>query len=207
MIVLVGYLASAILALSLMTGNALRFRWLNIAGCVSFIVYGVLINALPVMVANSFLLCINIYQLVKLYTYKENFHHIAFKTADPFVEKFLSFYKADIEKFFPGYHFTTDEGRICFVVLRDMVIANIFVARLNNSGRATVEINYTVEHYRDYKVGSFIFDKEKEYLLHLGVKEIVYEAVPNINHENFIRVMGFKKEQVDGTICYLKTLI
>jgi hypothetical protein len=207
MIVLIGYLASAILALSLMVSNAVRFRWLNIAGCICFIVYGVLINAFPVLVANCILLCINIYQLVKLLSVKETFQQVAFKTGDAFVEKFLAFYKSDIEKYFPGFTFKTSDGKICFVVLRDMVIANIFVAKLNNDGKAIVEINYTVPHYRDFKVGRFIFDKEKEYLLKHGVAQIVYEKIQNKNHEHFVRVMGFKKQLAGETFYYVKNLI
>ncbi len=207
MIVVIGYLASAILALSLMVSNATRFRWLNIAGCICFIVYGVLINAFPVLLANSILLCINIYQLVKLLSAKETFHHVAFKTGDAFIEKFLAFYQADIEKYFPGYRFTSSDGRICFVVLRDLVIANIFVAKLNNDGKAIVEINYTVPHYRDFKVGRFIFDKEKEYLLSHGVQQIVYEKIQNKNHEHFIRVMGFSPQQLGNGMSYTKSLV
>ncbi|MES2776781.1 MAG: hypothetical protein V4722_21560 [Bacteroidota bacterium] len=203
MIVVIGYLASAILAVSLMMSNALRFRWLNIAGNICFITYGAFINAFPIMVANSILLCINIYQLIKLLTFKETFHHVAFKTGDAFIEKFLAFYQSDIQAYFPGYRFAGSDGRICFVVLRDLVIANIFVARLHDDGKATVEINYTVPHYRDFKVGRFIFDKEKEYLLAHGVNEIVYDKVPNKGHENFIRVMGFTSQGVG----YQKSLV
>ena len=206
MIVVIGYLASAILAISLMMSNALRFRWLNIAGNCCFIVYGIFIAAFPIIVANSILLCINIYQLVKLLTFKETFYHVAFKTGDAFIEKFLAFYQTDIENYFPGYNFTRSDGRICFVVLRDLVIANIFVAKLNNDGKAIVEINYTVPHYRDFKVGRFIFDKEKEYLLSHGVEQIVYENIHNKNHENFIRVMGFT-QPIGSEIGFTKSLI
>ncbi len=207
MILVIGYLASAILAISLMVSNAVRFRWLNIAGCICFIFYGVLINAFPILVANTILLCINIYQLVKLLNAKETFQQVAFKTGDTFVEKFLAFYQADIEKYFPGFTFKTSEGKICFVVLRDMVIANIFVAKLNSDGKATVEINYTVPHYRDFKVGRFIFDKEKEYLLKHGVLQIIYEKVENKSHEHFIRVIGFIEQPTGSEIGFIKSLV
>src|SRR5688572_17319812 len=56
-----GYLASLLLALSLMVNNDLRFRWLNSGGCVAFIIYGVLINAIPIILTNTGLLLINLY--------------------------------------------------------------------------------------------------------------------------------------------------
>ena len=54
-----GYLASILLAISLMVNNDLKFRWLNTFGCLSFILYGIFIQAMPVILTNSLLLLIN----------------------------------------------------------------------------------------------------------------------------------------------------
>lgn len=206
MIVAIGYFASALLALSLVVTNALRFRWLNLLGCLSFAVYGMCIDAFPVIVANSILLCINIYQLVKLFSGKEAFEMVAVTNENEIVKSFLKFYHSDIELFFPDFVFKSAPGKISFVVLRDLAIANIFVAQLNDNGDAVVEVNYTVEKYRDYKVGKFIFDKEKEFLLTKGVKRILYASVFNNSHENFLKVMGFTSENVTGRKAYTKFL-
>jgi hypothetical protein len=206
MLDLVGYLASAILAISLMTSNSLRFRWLNIAGNITFITYGVLIHAIPVMVANSILLVINIYQLIKLYSFKETFHLVPFEAGDKFIQEFLNFYKVDIKHYFPDFTVHQQSNCICFAVLRDLVISNVFVAHLQEDGYAIVEINYTVANYRDFKVGRFIFDKEKEYLTSQGIKHIVYENVHNKNHQNFIKVMGFAEQRFNGKTCWVKSL-
>src|SRR3954468_18704805 len=102
---LVGYLASVLLALSLLVNNDLRFRWLNTFGCLAFIVYGVLIHALPILLTNSLLLVINLFYLVKIYRYRaeEDFDLIPFQPGDLIVKKFLSFYGKDIEAYFPRY--------------------------------------------------------------------------------------------------------
>jgi hypothetical protein len=100
MIVLIGYLASAFLAFSLITVNAVKFRWLNIFGCISFIVYGVLIAAFPVILANVTLLGINVYQLVKMYRYQETFSLLPIHYDVDLMQKFLSFYKTDIQQYF-----------------------------------------------------------------------------------------------------------
>ena len=87
-----------------------------------------------------------------------------------------------------------------------MAVANIFVASINADGSAIVKINYTVAKYRDYKVGKFIFDHEKKYLLSKGVKVLVYEEVFNKNHEGFLKKMGFVKEAFGSKESYLKRL-
>ncbi len=208
MVVLVGYLASAFLAYSLVVNNALKFRYLNILGCLSFIIYGLLISAFPVILANSILLLINIYQLIKLYKAKEQFSFVPIKKGDLLIENFLLFHQKDIQSYFPEFAFATnDKLSISFVVLRDTVISNIFIAELDENGNAWVHINYTVPQYRDFKVGKFIFDRGKDYLIQQGVEHIRYQKVSNNGHSHFLKVMGFKNENWQGTNCLTKHLV
>jgi uncharacterized protein with PQ loop repeat len=200
----IGYLASILLAISLLVTNDLKFRWLNTWGCVFFIVYGILINALPIILTNSILFLINLFYLIKIYNAKEDFELIEFKGGEKLVYKFLSFYKEDIAKYFPMYIHDENENKLKFVVLRDLVIANIFIAGLDNNGNAFVELNYTVPKYRDYKVGEFIFNSEQKFLISKGVRSIVYKEVPNKQHERFLKVMGFKK--INDASSYIKHL-
>lgn len=82
------------------------------------------------------------------------------------------------------------------------MIANIFAATLDEDGTAVVNINYTVAKYRDYKVGKFIFEKEKTYLVSKGVKQLKYAQVINRKHQKFLGVMGFKKVTEDGKVFF-----
>jgi hypothetical protein len=204
---LVGYLASLLLAISLVVNNDLKFRWLNTFGCLSFIIYGILISAFPIILTNAILLFINLFYLVKIYRTEEDFDFLEFKTGDKLIEKFLSFHKADITAYFPQFNLYQEGNEISFAVLRDMVIANIFVATLTHDGIAIVKINYTVPKYRDYKVGKFIFEKEKKYLISKGVKQVVYNEVYNKQHESFLKTMGFTKDSVDGKEVLMKSLL
>src|SRR5690242_9880736 len=94
-----GYLASVLLAISLLVSNALKFRWINIFGCLSFIIYGIFFNALPVIISNGILLIINIYQLFKLYNRKEDFEFAGINKDNELISRFLDFYRKDIELF------------------------------------------------------------------------------------------------------------
>ena len=208
MVMWIGYLASIFLAYSLIVTNALKFRILNILGCLTFIIYGVLIPAFPVIVANGLLLFINIFQLHKFHQSNEQFQYVSIEQSDKIVDKFISFYKKDIEQFFPDFRYIpTLQQQISFVVLRDAAIANLFMATIDGNGNATVRINYTVPQYRDYKVGRFIFEKEKSFLIANSIKKVVYETVSNKNHLNFIQVMGFSQEFLNNTKCWTKSLV
>ena len=206
MIELVGYIASVLLAISLLVTNDLQFRWLNTGGCFAFIAYGGLIGAFPIILTNAILLFINLFYLIKIYRTEEAFDFLEFKYGDEMIRKFMSFHQNDINNYFPEFGIDEQGNDVSFAVLRDLVIANIFVAQLSNDGTAAVKINYTVPKYRDYKVGRFIFEKERKYLISKGVKQVFYNKVFNMQHERFLKRMGFKKELVHGIECYNKHL-
>lgn len=193
-----GYLASVLLAIGLLVNNDLKFRWLNTGGNVAFIIYGVVLGAVPIILTNSILLAINLFYLYKIYNRKEHFELLEFSNGGIMIDRFLSFYQPDISVFFPDFKREQLEGKLNFVVLRDLVIANIFSARLDSNGAAEVFINYTVTKYRDYKVGRFIFDKEKQYLVSKGVKTLYYTTVANKRHEKFLTVMGFSIQELNA---------
>lgn len=201
-----GYLASLLLALGLLVNNDLKFRWLNTGGNIAFILYGVVLGAVPIILTNSLLLAINLFYLYKIYTRKEHFELIEFSNGGIMIERFLSFYQDDIAIHFPEFKRELLEGNLNFVVLRDLVIANVFSTTPDNNGTGIVLINYTVAKYRDYKVGRFIFDTEKKFLLSKGIKNVQYNAVANHRHEKFLKVIGFKKITNQGKSIFTKNL-
>lgn len=205
-VLLVGYAASVLLAISLLVNNDLKFRWLNTWGCIAFITYGVMINALPIIITNSILLLINAFHLVKIYRRNENFDLLEFSKDDKLIHKFLSFHQNDIQAYFPEFNPKEEGNNINFVVLRDMIIANIFVASVMNDGTALVKINYTVPKYRDYKIGKFLFQKEKQFLLSKGIQRLVYTKVFNKKHEAYLVKMGFEKELMNEQLYYHKNI-
>lgn len=88
------------------------------------------INAVPIIFTNTFLLGINIYYLIKTYRSTEDFDMISFKGNEKLILKFLEFYKTDIKNYFPDYTSQIETNNLKFVVLRDLVIANIFIGEM-----------------------------------------------------------------------------
>lgn len=201
-----GYLASLALIIALLVNNDLKFRWFNAAGNTIFIVYAIIIHAFPVLLTNSILLCINIVYLVRVYNKKEIFDLLEFKGEEKLVSKFITFYQNDIAAYFPAFKAEEMKDNLNFVITRNLVIANIFSASLSPEGDATVLINYTVEKYRDYKTGRYLFEKERDNMVARGVKRIVYKKVYNKQHERFLKVMGFAKIHGDEEAALIKTL-
>ena len=61
-----GYFASVLLVASLMMSDVKKLRWLNLAGCVAFAIYGLIIMAWPVAFTNALIALVNLYHIIKL---------------------------------------------------------------------------------------------------------------------------------------------
>ena len=59
----IGYLAPAFLVLSFLFKDMFKLRLINSVGCVCFIIYGFLLSAYPVVIANAVIVGINVYHL------------------------------------------------------------------------------------------------------------------------------------------------
>ena len=186
-----GYLASLFLIIALLANGDVKFRIYNSLGSISFIIYGIIFSAWPVLLTNLILFFINIYYLRKLYAYKEDFELIEFSGDEKLPLKFLHFYAVDIKIYFPDFKEEQLKGNINFVVLRDLVIANIFSAQVLENGDAVVALNYTTKKYRDFKVGKFIFEREKQYLISKGIKRIIYKHAANKSHIHYLKTLRF----------------
>jgi hypothetical protein len=66
----VGYTALAISLLSVNMSNMVRFRWLHLSSSCIYCMYGVLIEATPLIVGALMFASIHIYRLYKLYHVK-----------------------------------------------------------------------------------------------------------------------------------------
>lgn len=97
----IGYLASGIIALSMTMNSILKFRWINLAGALTFSTYGFLIGALPVGFLNAFIACVDIYYLYTIYSKKEVFEILEVRADNRYLLRFLKFHEKDIQKFFP----------------------------------------------------------------------------------------------------------
>jgi hypothetical protein len=201
----IGYLATVFLGISLMTKNSIRFRWINGAGCLAFVIYGFLIGALPVVITNLLLVVINFYYLIKLYKTEDTFDLIEYKPDEQMVQKFISFYAEDIKEYFPDYIPSGEPNRVRFIILRNLVIANIFVAEIKEGVVAEVLLNFTIPQFRDNKVGKFLLNSKKDYLLEKGIHDLHYEKVTHKGHAKFLRVIGFIRKGKEYSKSLLST--
>ena len=192
-----GYMASVVVAVSLMMSSLLKLRWYNLLGATLFSIYGFLIQAYPVAVLNGFIALADIYYLWRMYSTKERFSIIRVSPESEYLGCLLKEYQADIKRLFPQFDFRLDEGRISFYVLRNLVPACVFIGRPTQEGTLEIELDFAVPAYRDFKPGEFIFRQNQSLFRELGFTRLVARTSDR-THDRYLRKMGFSPIGKEG---------
>jgi hypothetical protein len=186
----IGYVASALVALSLMMGNIWRLRWVNLAGAVVFATYGLLIQSWPVVAMNAFIVVIDIYHIVKLTRRSDAMSFLEVNHDTPFLRRFLEYWAVDLAQFFPDFTPSAlTEARVR-LVLRNMMPVGIFAFQLTNAGTARVVLDYVVPEWRDLRAARFVYSAPHDDLVEAGA--VFFEAETTVaQHRNYLKKMGF----------------
>lgn len=153
----IGYLASTVVLVSLSLSSIIRLRIVNLCGAAIFSFYGFYIGSLPVGIMNLCIVLFNLYYLQKLTSQKENFEIIETDYNQELVQKFIDYFKKDIQKFFPEFKTTDNSKHFVLMIMRNMNIAGLFIASEKHD-LLEVELDYVTPQYRDYKNGTFLFN-------------------------------------------------
>ncbi|MFW5974571.1 MAG: GNAT family N-acetyltransferase [Bacteroidota bacterium] len=199
----IGYAASLGIMVSMLMTSVLKLRMINLAGCVLFLIYGYIIGAWPVAIVNFFIALINIFYLRKMLSARKPFFSVmAISPKNIYVKRFIDFYKNDIRKFIPGFYKKDVSHDHCWLLMKDMKVAGIFMGA--NKGYQTLEIHldYILPEYRDFKVGRFLYEQNKALFLEHNYERLM--ATPgHKKHNKYLEKMGFKLQ--DGI--YQRTLV
>src|SRR5690242_119496 len=117
---LLGYVASVLIAASLLMRSIVRLRIINMAGAATFSLYGFLIGAYPVGILNLMTTCINAVQLIRLQRRKEIFRILEVSPGSQYLEYFLEFQRDDIRRFIPAFAYQPERTDVALFVLRDL---------------------------------------------------------------------------------------
>ena len=170
---LFGYAASVLIAISLMMSSILRLRLINLAGAASFAVYGLLIHAYPVAFLNGAIMAVNVYHLSRMVRAKANYQLLKLRPDSDYLKCFLSFYRHDIQRILPGFDYRPAEKQVTLFILRDCAPVGVFIATEMPEGVLHVVLDFVIPHYRDLKIGRFLFIEQAEFFRERGIKEIV----------------------------------
>ncbi len=197
----IGYLASILVAISLMMSSVLKLRILNLIGSLIFSIYGFIINSYPVGFLNLFIVIVNIFYLIKMIKISEYFTLIEVLSNSPYLQKFLEFYNKDIIHFFPFFNFYKEKKVIdnenlhFYFILRDLIPTGLLIIE-NKKDFSYVHIDYVIPAYRDFKIAKFLFVENKNFFIINNIKKLRTHTSNNL-HISYLTKIGFKRIDKD----------
>jgi len=198
----IGYIASIVIAFSMTLNSIIKFRWINCFGALTFSIYGFLIGTLPVGFLNAFIVGVDVYYLVNIYSQKEIFEILEVRADNKYLLRFLGSYNKDIQRFFPGFTYKAKLNTISFFILRDATVAGLFLAHREDDHVLKVGLDFVLPEYRDFKNGRFIYSRLRKKFEDYGFK-VVKAPSNSKKYTKYLKKIGFKKDN-DGT--YQKVL-
>ncbi|WP_244927523.1 hypothetical protein [Nocardioides sp. W7] len=173
-----GWGGSALLVYSLLQARVLRFRTLNLAGCVVLLVFNALVGVWPMVGMNIVLAAINVRFIVKLLGEAHDeavFEVLPVGTGDAYLAYVLRQHRADIARFQPDWD-GVHEGDHAFVVQRGDETVGVVVVRPDGDV-ARLRLDYVTPRYRDFTPGEFVW-RRSDALRELGYRHVL--TAPNM---------------------------
>ncbi len=189
---LVGYLASALIVLSLVMASVLRLRIINLVGATVFTVYGVLIGSWPVIVANAAIIAINVYYLANMLRSRARqgyFEVVAVPTDSPILHRFVTQHVDDMRRFQPSFT-AIEHHHLVWMILHDAVPVGVVVGE-HHGDHVVLHLDYVIAEHRDFTAGELLFGHSGT-LHYLGIERVSSLGETDA-HRRYLEKMGFRR--------------
>lgn len=186
----IGYVGSALVVLSVTRTSILKLRLLGLAGSAGFIVYGLLIDRIPIVLTNLTIAGVHLYFLNQFRSPRRAFFRVLEVDADSrYLRDFIRFYRREIDRFQPDFQFEPAEDQLRVFVLRDMVPAGLLVGRIAPGGRLLVDLDFAIPQYRDLQVARFLYTRS--HLFDGRGIHLVETRAGTPDHNRYLERLGF----------------
>lgn len=186
---LVGYVASALVVASLAMTSVVRLRTISLAGSITFVVYGVLIDSIPIMVTNASIAVLNVWFLSRELGGRRDLGAVVVPADSPFLLDFLTHHATDIANFQPDFSMD-DEFDIALVLTRDGLPAGVVLGK-RDGDRLDIDLDYVLKAYRDSRIGSWLYGRGSAVFRSTGIATVTSSAGDG-SHPGYLTRMGFQ---------------
>jgi hypothetical protein len=190
---LVGYLASALVVISLTMTSVVRLRFISLLGSITFAIYGVLIESAPIVITNTAIIGINAWFLRKEFASGTSggvdlgASHI--RPDSPFLQDFVAFHLADIHRFQPDFELPTGDDVTAWLLNRDGLPAGLLIGR-RSGPTLTIDLDYVLGPWRDSRLGDWLFGRGADVFRRDGITTVRSFGSTD-THRKYLERMGF----------------
>lgn len=188
---LVGYLGSALVVLSLTMTSVVRLRTISLIGSLTFGVYGLLIESVPIVITNVAIAVINVWFLRTELGLHRDLGASPIAPDAPFLTDFIDFHLADIRKFQPDFSMPADDAFV-LLLTRDGLPAGAVVGQRHEDELA-IALDYVTPPYRDSRLGTWLFGPGRSAFRKVGITRLTSSA-GDTAHRAYLERMGFVRD-------------
>lgn len=193
---LVGYLASALVVVSLAMTSVVRLRIVSFAGSVVFVVYGALLPSVPIIITNAAVAALNVWFLRKEFAPNRDLGAVPIAADAPFLLDFLRSHTSDIRVFHPDFD-APQVGDFALVLTRDGLPAGALVGTPDD-GTLRLDLDYVMHAYRDSRIGHWLYSGGTKVFTDAGFDRITARPSSDAARTYLLNV-GFESTQ--GELC------
>jgi hypothetical protein len=186
---LVGYLASALVVASLAMTSVVRLRTISLAGSITFVVYGALIESIPIVATNASIAVLNVWFLSRELGGRRDLGAVVVPADSPFLLDFLHHHAADIANFQPDFDLA-DTFDFALVLTRDGLPAGV-VLGTRDGDRLDIDLDYVLKAYRDSRLGAWLYGRGAGVFRSEGITTVT-SAAGDGSHPGYLTRMGFR---------------
>jgi hypothetical protein len=191
---LLGYLASVLVAVSLMMSGIVKLRVINLIGAIFFTIYGLVIHAYPVAFVNGIICFVNIYYLYDIFKTKEYFRILEVMHDAEYLNYFLKFHGDEIKKYMPMFNFNLTENTTAFFILRNSIPAGLICGEKTGNDSLFINLDFVIPGYRDLKIAKYVYTN----IFSIKKAQKLYSNPGNAKHDQYLQKMGFEKTVFNG---------
>ena len=196
---MVGYLASALVVLSLTMTSVVRLRMVSLCGSITFFVYGTMIESVPIMITNGSIAVINVWFLRKEFAsggpHGRDLGVSRIRPDSPFLADFVAFHLTDIHRFQPDFRLPIGDDVVTLLLNRDGLPAGLLIGRRSGS-TLTIDLDYVLGPYRDSRLGRWLYGPGAEVFRSDGITELRSAGTTDF-HCKYLERVGFRASPAD----------
>jgi len=169
-----------------------RLRGISLVGSLTFVVYGVLIESVPIVATNAAIAVLNVWFLRAELGGKRHLGATVVPADDPFLVDFVRYHLPDIHRFQPEFELPVAEpGLLALLLMRDGLPAGALIGTIKG-GELYVRLDYVTKPYRDSQLSQWLYGRGSSVLRKLGVERVSSEPGTE-PHSSYLARNGFAK--------------
>ncbi|MCU0260648.1 MAG: hypothetical protein MUE78_06480 [Ilumatobacteraceae bacterium] len=185
----VGYVASALVVLSLTMTSVVRLRTISLVGSVTFVVYGALIGSMPIVITNAAIAVINVWFLRTELGMRRDLGASPIPADAPFLVDFVEFHRGEITQFQPDFRMPVRDP-FALLLTRDGLPAGAVLGE-RRGDELHIVLDHVLRPYRDSRLGAWLYGPGVAVFRSSGFRRLVTEP-GDATHRAYLERVGFR---------------